>query len=115
AGGMAGDWGVHMMDIVFLGMNRVPPEGRVVHPVSVASMGGKIVSGPNDDRDTPDTQMALFRFPDFVMNWEVHVGRPGLDGGGSHGTEFIGTEATLLVDRGGWRVTGKEGKEREKT
>jgi predicted dehydrogenase len=108
AGGMAGDWGVHMMDIAFLGMNQW-------HPLSVASVGGKIISGPDDDRDTPDTQMAIYQFPNFVMNWEVHVGSPGLDGGGDHGTEFIGSEATLLVDRGGWRVTGKDGKEREKT
>lgn len=108
AGGMAGDWGVHMMDIVFLGMNQW-------HPLSVASAGGKFISGPEDDRDTPDTQMAIFQFPEFVMNWEVHVGRPGLDGGGDHGTEFIGSEATLRIDRGGWQVIGKDGKEQEKT
>jgi hypothetical protein len=50
-----------------------------------------------------------------VMNWEVHVGHPGLDGGSDHGTEFHGSEATLIVDRGGWRVTGYDGREREKT
>jgi predicted dehydrogenase len=101
AAGLTGDWGVHMMDIVLLGMNQW-------HPLSVASFGGKIVSGPSDDRDTPDTQMAVFKFPGFVMNWEIHVGQPGLDGGGHHGAEFIGTNGSLIVDRGGihWRPNG---------
>ena len=110
AGGMAGDWGVHMIDIALLGMNAW-------RPVEVSSLGGKIISGPNDDRDTPDTQIAIYRFkdPDFVLYWEVHVGNPGLDGGGDHGTEFVGDDAVLRVDRGGWSVVGKDGKPREKT
>ncbi|MBW3623368.1 MAG: Gfo/Idh/MocA family oxidoreductase [Armatimonadetes bacterium] len=110
AGGMAGDWGVHMIDIALLGMNTW-------HPQSVASYGGKILSGPQDDRDTPDTQIAIYKFnnPDFVLHWEVHVGAPGLDGGGDHGTEFIGSDAILRVDRGGWSVVGKDGQPREKT
>ncbi len=109
AAGMAGDWGVHMIDIVLLAMDAW-------HPTKVSSLGGKIVSGPQDDRDTPDTQMAIFKFdkPDFVMNWEVHVGNPGLDGGSDHGTEFIGSDGVLRVDRGGWVVTDKAGKEMEK-
>jgi predicted dehydrogenase len=102
--GLTGDWGVHMMAIVLLGMNQW-------HPLAVSSVGGKLVSGPKDDRDTPDTQMAIFQFPDFVMNWEIHVGPPGLDGGGHHGAEFIGEAGTLLVDRGGlqWRPNGSQG------
>jgi predicted dehydrogenase len=101
AGGLTGDWGAHMIDVVLLGMDQW-------HPQSVASVGGKLVSGPDDDRDTPDTQMAIFQFPGFVLNWEVHVGRPGLDGGGHHGAEFIGTEGSLIVDRTGflWRPNG---------
>jgi predicted dehydrogenase len=107
AAGMAGDWGVHMMDIVLLAMDAW-------HPTKVSSVGGKFISGPEDDRDTPDTQMAIYQFPDFVMNWEVHVGNPGLDGGRDHGTEFIGSEGVLLVDRGGWKITDKKGQPVEK-
>lgn len=98
AGGMAGDWGVHMIDIVLLGMNAW-------HPLSVSSYGGKFLSGEDDDRDTPDTQIAVYQFPDFVLQWEVHVGEPGLDGGRNHGSEFIGEKGVLIVDRHGitWR------------
>lgn len=99
--GLTGDWGVHMMDIVLLGMNEW-------HPLEVASVGGKIISGEQDDRDTPDTQIAIFKFPNWILQWEVHVGPPGLDGGGHHGAEFIGSKGTLIVDRGGfqWKPNG---------
>jgi predicted dehydrogenase len=102
AAGLTGDWGVHMMDIVLLGMD-------VWSPQHVASYGGKIVAGEEDDRTTPDTQMAIYRFPEFVMNWEIHVGAPALDGGGSHGAEFIGREGSIIVDRGGYRLRDGRG------
>jgi len=109
AAGLTGDWGVHMIDIVLLAMNAW-------HPVEAHSVGGKIVAGESDDRDTPDTQMAIFRFkdPDFVMNWEIHVGEPGLDGGGHHGAEFIGEKGILVVDRGGWNIIPKGRNELQK-
>jgi predicted dehydrogenase len=90
-GGLVTDWGVHMMDIVFLGMQQSDP-------VSVACTGG--IYALKDDRDTPDTMQAIYKFPDFLMNWETrfHNGR-GLDGGRTHGAEFIGSNGTLVVDR----------------
>lgn len=97
--GMTGDWGVHMMDIVLLGM-------QVKSPLEVASYGGKFIAGQEDDRTTPDTQMVIYKFPNFVLNWEVHVGPPGLDGGGSHGAEFLGQRGWLIVDRERWTVDG---------
>jgi predicted dehydrogenase len=102
--GLTGDWGVHMLDIVPLAMGEDAP-------LEVHSVGGKIVAAPDDDRDTPDTQMAIFKFKNFVMNWEIHVGGPGLDGGSHHGTEFIGEKGYLIVDRGGWKAFDKNGKE----
>ena len=111
AGGLVGDWGVHMIDTVLLGMSA-GIDLRM--PEVVQSVGGKIVSGPEDDRTTPDTLMTVFQFnkpdgtPDFVANWEHHVGNPGLDGGGHHGAEFIGEKGRLMVDRGGWTIWDKE-------
>jgi len=90
-GGLVTDWGVHMMDIVFLGMQQSDP-------LSVACDGG--IYALKDDRDTPDTMQAIYRFPNFLMNWETRFsnGR-GLDGGRTHGAEFIGSNGTLIVDR----------------
>ena len=93
--GASGDWGVHMIDIVLLGM-------QAKHPLEVSSVGGKLVSGENDDRTTPDTLMTVYQFPNWVMNWEVHVGGEGLDGSTvGHGAEFIGEKGKMIVDREG--------------
>ncbi|MEP6672429.1 MAG: Gfo/Idh/MocA family oxidoreductase [Chthoniobacter sp.] len=90
-GGLVTDWGVHMMDMVFQGMQQSDP-------VTVSCEGGIYVL--KDGRDTPDTMQAIYRFPNFLMNWETRFsnGR-GLDGGRTHGAEFIGSKGTLIVDR----------------
>jgi predicted dehydrogenase len=64
AGGMVGDWGVHMMDIVLLGMSK---SDNLVQPSKVTSLGGKFYVGPEDDRTTPDTLMTLYNFDNWIM------------------------------------------------
>lgn len=119
AGGLTGDWGVHMIDIALLAMSQ--NDHDLPMPTLVSSVGGKIVCGPDDDRTTPDTQLAIFQFnkpdgtPDWLLHWEVRVGGPGIDGGGHHGTEFIGQNGRLLVDREGWRIWTPDNKPLEKT
>ncbi|HEY3266158.1 MAG TPA: Gfo/Idh/MocA family oxidoreductase [Armatimonadota bacterium] len=110
AAGMTGDWGVHMIDIALLGMAK---DDNLPLPQSASAVGGKLIH-PDDDRTTPETQLAVFQFPGWVLHWETHTGDIGLDGGGDHGAEFIGTNGRLMVDRNGWRVTDKDGKELEK-
>jgi len=92
--GMSGDWGVHMIDIVLLGMDAK-------HPLEVSSVAGKLRCAADDDRDTPDTMITAMKFPDWVMQWEIHVGGEGLDGGGGHGAGFIGEKGKMIVDRSG--------------
>ncbi|HEV2472808.1 MAG TPA: Gfo/Idh/MocA family oxidoreductase [Chthonomonadales bacterium] len=105
--GMAGDWGVHMMDIGLLGMSR---DTDLVMPVEVSTFGGRLAY-PTDDRQWPDTVHSIMRFknPDFVMQWETgreQVGRP------DHGTEFVAADGkNLMVWRGGWIVRDADGKE----
>ncbi|MGB9588139.1 MAG: Gfo/Idh/MocA family protein [Armatimonadota bacterium] len=100
--GMTGDWGVHMMDIILWGMNDH-------HPLEVTSLGDKLRCDPEDDRKTPDTHMAVYRFSTFMMTWEVRPDNRGFDGGRDHGAEFIGEAGTLIVDRNGiiWNGDGK--------
>jgi len=111
AGGMTGDWGVHIMDIALLGM--APNDDDLPMPTSVSSYGGKLIA-PDDDRTTPDTHLAIFQFPGFILQWETHDGNYGMDGGGDHGTEFIGTNGRLIVDRGGWQIWDRDNKPVEK-
>lgn len=87
------DWGVHVLDIALLAMQDMAP-------VEARGVGGKWFL--TDDRETPDTQQAYYKFKDWILNWETRLnnGR-GLDGGKDHGTEFIGNNGSLIVDRGG--------------
>lgn len=96
AGGLMTDWGVHLIDMVVLGMKAGLPE-------TVMSLGGHIAY-PNDARETPDTQTAVYAYKNFQLTWEHTMGRQyGLYGMG-HGIAFIGNNGTLLLNRDGWEV-----------
>ena len=105
--GMAGDWGVHMMDICLLGMSK---DTDLPMPSEVAAFGGKL-AWPDDDRTAPDTQLAIMRFkdPDFVMHWEVGRDHVGKDGSGAEWIDEDGK--SVMVWRGGWVVRDADGKE----
>ncbi|MFT4205014.1 MAG: Gfo/Idh/MocA family oxidoreductase [Chitinophagaceae bacterium] len=100
AGGLMTDWGVHLIDMVLMGMDAGIPK-------SVIATGGKYVF-PRDARETPDIQTALYDFGDFMMSWEhnmaTSVGLYGLQ----HGIAFIGENGTLLLNRSGWSVNGEK-------
>ena len=126
AAGNTGDWGVHMMDIGLLAMN---PGTDIAMPLRVSCVGGKLSCGENDDRTTPDTQIATYQFPGWVMQWQTgrrgaeygYVRQPPAGDGGpnrpptdylDNGTEFITADGkTLMVWRGGWTVRDAQGNE----
>jgi hypothetical protein len=55
--------------------------------------------------ETPDTQMALYDFGDYMITWEHGMGvTAGLYGGNYCGVAFVGTQGTLVVDRDKWRL-----------
>ena len=61
AGGLMTDWGVHLINMALMGMPKVAPK-------NVCSTGGTFVQ--HDMRETPDSQIALYEFPDFMLEWE---------------------------------------------
>lgn len=104
-GAKLADWGVHMIDIVLLGMNENDP-------LSVHSEGG--IYSTDDDRNSPDTMQTIFKFPKWQMTWEQRANSEiGLDGGKDHGAEFIGERGTLIVDRGAVRWFPKDEDDQE--
>ena len=96
AGGLMTDWGVHIIDMVLLGMKADAPR-------AVYASGGKFAY-PDDASETPDTLQAVYEFEDFSMIWEHATGISNGPYGRDHGVAFIGNTGTLVVDRGGWEV-----------
>lgn len=95
AGGLMTDWGVHLIDVLLMGMGNEPPK-------AVASLGGKYVL--DDNSETPDTQIAIYEFPTYNLVWEHKVGvGVGLNGR-SWGMSFTGSDGTLIVNDSGWEV-----------
>lgn len=101
AGGLMTDWGVHLVDYALLGMDAADPK-------SVSALGGKMAY-PDDAAETPDTLATIYDFGSYIMLWEhaqaIRNGNYGRD----HGIAYIGNQATLVLDRGGWEVIPDEG------
>lgn len=96
AGGLMTDWGVHLIDMVLLGM-------KVDTPNSVTASGGKFVF-PKDARETPDILTAVYDYGDFQFTWEHNMASGVGLYGMQHGIAFIGENGTLLLNRSGWEV-----------
>ncbi|MFC5623214.1 Gfo/Idh/MocA family protein [Algoriphagus winogradskyi] len=96
AGGLMTDWGVHEIDIALYAMG-------VSAPKSVMASGGKFAY-PNDASETPDTLQTVYEYDGFNMLWEHATGIDGGNYGTTEGIAFIGNNATLVVNRGGWKV-----------
>lgn len=96
AGGLMTDWGVHEIDIALYAMNAKAPK-------SVMASGGKLAY-PDDASETPDTLQAIFEYDGFNMLWEHATGIDGGNYGKTEGIAFIGNNATLVLNRGGWEI-----------
>jgi predicted dehydrogenase len=84
-GGAITDWGVHLLDIVQFAFDEAMP-------VSISAQGG------------PDTLLATYRYPGFLGAYESRRAKPFPLGNSTYGTAFHGTEATLMVNRGGYWI-----------
>lgn len=96
AGGLMTDWGVHLLDYGLLGMNAPVPK-------TVVSLGGKFAY-PELAQETPDTLTALYEFDNFNLVWDHAMGIDNGSYGRDHGIAYIGNNATLVLNRGGWEV-----------
>ncbi len=96
AGGAMTDWGVHLVDPVHQCFGDPMP-------VSISAMGDKLYV--EDNADAPDTMLATFRYPKFLLTYESRTVNPMPMFGQGAATSIHGTEGTLIVNRGGcWVV-----------
>lgn len=103
AGGAMTDWGVHLIDPVHQCFGEAMP-------TTISTQGGKFYV--DDNTDTPDTMVATFTYPKFMLTYESRTANPmPMFGGQGAGTSIHGTEATVIVTRGGcWLVPNRGSK-----
>ena len=105
-GGEVTNWGVHMIDIARLGLERIADFGSRISDcgegVRITTTGGKYHF--EDDQETPDTLTANLDFGDRTLIWEHRQWCPRQIEGRSAGVAFYGENGTLVLDRGGWKV-----------
>lgn len=105
AGGLMTDLGVHLLNICqwFTGLES---------PTRISSMGGlPLYDGVIE---TPDTQVASYRFQDYTLLWEHQLQSrlgPNMHSplSGDNGVCFSGSNASLIVTPGGWEVVSDPG------
>jgi hypothetical protein len=96
AGGLMTDWGVHLLDYGLLGMKADSPK-------TISGLGGRFAY-PDLYEETPDTLTTLYEFDHFNLVWDHAMGIDNGSYGRDHGIAYIGNNATLVLNRGGWEV-----------
>jgi hypothetical protein len=71
-------------------------------PLAVSAVGGKFHL--KDNRETPDTILATYQYPGFVMSYENRVCNGHQINDHDYGIYFYGADGTLFVDREGYRL-----------
>lgn len=102
--GDMGNDGVHDLDIARWGLG-------VDSPTTVSGFGTKVFF-KGDSQETPDTQTVSFHFPesDKVLLYDQKLWSPYHMEGYENGVVFYGTDAFLVLGRGGWRVVERGNK-----
>jgi predicted dehydrogenase len=100
--GDIGNQGVHEMDICRWGLNKH------TLPEAVSCEGGKFVY--KDDQETPNTQLAIFKYDDCELQFEVRGLITGgessiaYDGSNFIGNLFYGSEGWMSIDLNGYQI-----------
>jgi predicted dehydrogenase len=98
------DWAVHHYDIVHWAMG-------VRCPTTAIASGGKLAFA-NDNRQWPDTFSGVLEYGPgpvarrgFLLQYDFRVGCRA--GARSHAKAFYGTDASMILDRGGYTITAE--------
>lgn len=98
--GEMGNWGAHWIDIARWTLD-------LDLPTAVMGMGGTHVV--RDAKETPDTQTALYQFPELTVLWEQRIWTGFKLNGEGSGVEFGGDKGSIVLSRGGWTFFPRDG------
>jgi predicted dehydrogenase len=96
AGGAMTDWGVHLIDPLHQCFGEIMPG-------SISSLGAKFYV--EDNVETPDTLLSTFQYRKFLASYESRTCNSTPMFGQGYGSSIHGTDATLVLNRGGCWVT----------
>jgi predicted dehydrogenase len=100
--GDIGNQGIHEMDIARWGLNKSEP------PKTIYSGGNKYID--DDDRETPNTQIAIFDYGDCELTFEVRnlftgpESEMSLRGQNFIGNMFFGSEGYMVIEDSGFQT-----------
>jgi predicted dehydrogenase len=95
AGGMMTDWGVHLLNMLSMGIPLVGLK-------SVRSSGVPQLLG--DDWETPGAQCTIYEFPDFMLVWEHLSGYATTINNHPWGIAWYGSEGIIMMNDAGWEI-----------
>lgn len=101
-GGLATDWGVHLLDMALWAKGDTHQ-----FPQSVVASGG-IMRFPGNEIQTPDTLSVIFNYGDWLLSWEHNCGLETGPWGRNYGVSFIGTNGTIIANRESWELVPEE-------
>jgi len=97
-GGLATDWGVHLLDMALWAKGDT---GQF--PQTVMSSGG-ILRFPENDIQTPDTLNVTFNYGDWLLSWEHNCGLESGPWNRNYGVAFVGVDGTIVANRESWEL-----------
>ena len=96
-GGLVTDWGVHLLAMA-LWVQDIKEQ-----PLAVMSTGG-YWGYPDHAHETFDTLSVIYQMKDYTITWQNTAGTENGPYNRTYGLAYIGNDATLVIDRGGWEL-----------
>ena len=102
--GEMGNWGAHWIDTVLWLLD-------LGYPTGVMGIGGQYVV--KDAKDWPDTQTAIYEYPEFSLLWELRLWTDFSVNGAGTGAQVDGEKGSIVITRKGWTFFPKEADKQE--